>query len=131
MKRYYVSLIVLVIILVLLAFCAMWFKPEMYLTVMPFLALYFGVVTGVQHFIVVKSMARAPKTFVQVFLASVIGVLFLHLAVMALYIFNNPAQAHSFMIAFCVGYVASLVFETIALVRFVNNERKRRNGEGK
>lgn len=126
MRRYYLSLTVLTLAMVLAAFCIMWFMPEQYLGIMPLLALYFGVVTGIQHFIVVKSMRRAPKTFVQVFLASVIGVLFLHLAFMAIYVLNNVTSAHRFMIAFCVGYVVCLVFETIALIRFVNEVRKKR-----
>lgn len=127
MKRYYVSLIAIVIVLLLAAFCAMWFRPEYYLGVMPYLALYFGVVTGIQHYIIVKSMSRAPKTFVQVFLASVIAVLFLHIVIISLYVFNYISNAHLFLIAFSIGYVVSLVFETIALVKYVNDERKRRN----
>ena len=60
------------------------------------------------------------------FLGSVIGVLFIHLAVLAAYLFTHPSHARLFTIAFSVGYAASLVFETIALVRFVNRERAKR-----
>lgn len=127
MRRYYVSLVVLTLVMVLAAFCIMWFMSEKYLPILPFMALYFGLVTGTQHFIVVKSLYRAPKTFIQVFLASVIGVLFLHMAFLALYVFNNIATAHTFLIVFCVGYVATLVFETVALILLIKSERKKRD----
>lgn len=126
MKRYLVALLLVTLLMALLSFGVMWLWPEKYLAAMPLLALYFGVVTGIQHFLVTRSMNRSPKTFVQVFLGSVVGVLFLHLIVLAAYLFTHVAQARLFTIAFGVGYAMSLVFETIALVKFVNNEKKRR-----
>lgn len=129
MKKYLVALLTVTLLMVLLSFGVMWLWPEQYLAVMPLLALYFGLVTGVQHFLVTKSMNRSPKTFVQVFLGSVVGVLFLHLAILAVYLFTHTAQARLFTIAFGIGYAISLVFETVALVRFVNDERKRRQSK--
>lgn len=112
--------------LVLAAFVVMWAAPQHYLPVMPLLALYFGVVCGLQHWIVTRAMYRSPKIFIQVFLGTVIGVLFIHIAVLAIYLFSHPSHAHLFTLAFCIGYAVSLVFETVALVRFVNRERQRR-----
>ena len=126
MKRYYVSLLVMTLALVLASFVVMWTSPENFLMVMPLLALYFGVVCGVQHWIVTRAMNRSPRAFVQIFLGSVVAVLFLHIVVLAAYLFTHTSHARLFTLAFCVGYVVSLVFETTALVRFVSNERRRR-----
>lgn len=126
MRRYLISLTIMVLALVLASFIVMWVAPERFLTAMPLLALYFGVVCGVQHWLVTRAMNRSPKTFIQVFLGSVVAVLFLHIAVLAIYLFTHPSHAHLFTLTFCIGYAVSLVFETMALVRFVNAERRRR-----
>ena len=126
MKRYLISLLTVTLALVLSSFVVMWTMPQHYLPVMPLLALYFGVVCGLQHWLVTRAMYRSPKTFIQMFLGSVIGVLFIHIAVLAIYLFTHPSHARLFTIAFSIGYAVSLVFETVALVRFVNRERAKR-----
>ncbi len=126
MRRYLIALLVMTLALVLASFAVMWLLPEHFLMAIPLLALYFGIVTGLQHWIVTKAMHRSPRTFVQLFLATVVGLLFLHIVVLAVYLFTHPAHAHTFTVAFLVGYVVSLVFETAALVRFVNEEKRRR-----
>jgi sugar phosphate permease len=126
MKRYLISLIVMVLALVLASFAVMWLAPERFLVAMPLLALYFGVLCGLQHLIVTRAMNRSPKIFIQVFLGSVVAVLFIHIIVLAAYLFTHPSHAHLFTLSFCIGYAVSLVFETVALVQFVNAERRRR-----
>ena len=129
MRRYLVSLLVTTLLLVLVSFVVMWCAPQHYLPAMPLLALYFGVVCGLQHWLVTSAMQRSPRTFVQVFLGSVVGVLFLHLIVLAAYDFTHVAQAKLFTLAFGIGYAVSLVFETVALVRYVDHERKKRSNQ--
>ena len=125
-RRYLISLLAMTLALVLASFVVLWVSPASFLVAMPLLALYFGVVAGVQHFLVTRAMYRSPKTFVQIFLATVVGMLFLHIVVLAAYLLTHLTHAHLFTVAFLVGYVVSLVFETVALVQFVNNERNRR-----
>lgn len=126
MRRYLLSLLVMSIVLVLAAFIVMWATPEVFIVAMPLLVLYFAVLTLVQHILVVRGMSRSPKTFVQIFLGTTIGVLFIHLIVLATFLITTPGQGRRFLIAFCIGYVAYLVFETVALVRFVDREKKKR-----
>ena len=127
MRRYYISLLVVSLILVLATFIIMWAAPHAYITAMPLLVLYFTVLTAVQHSIVVKAMNRSPKTFVQIFLGSTVGVLFIHLIVLTIFLLTNPGQGRRFLIAFCIGYVVYLVYETVALVRFVDRAKKGKN----
>ena len=126
MRRYYISLLIVSLVLVLASFGAMWLAPQTFILAMPLLVLYFAIMTLVQHTIVVKAMQRSPKTFVQLFLGTTVGVLFIHLIVLAAFLLTNPGQGRRFLIAFCIGYVVYLVFETVALVRYVDSEKKRR-----
>lgn len=126
MKRYYIALVVVALVLALVSFVVMWNIPERYLTVMPLLALYFAAVTGVQHYFVVKSMYQSPKRFVQFFLATTVATLFLHLVVFAAYLFTHTQQAKLFAIAFCIGFAVMLVFETVSLILLINREKKNR-----
>ena len=123
MRRYYISLLVVSLILVLTTFIIMWFAPQTFILAM----LYFAALTIAQHTIVVKAMHRSPKTFVQLFLGSTVGVLFLHLIVLTVFLLTNPGQGRRFLISFCIGYVVYLVFETVALVRFVDRAKKGKN----
>lgn len=125
MKRYYIALVAMALLLALASFVVMWTAPQAFLTVMPLLALYFAVVTGVQHYIVLKSMYQSPRRFVQVFLATTVATLFVHLAVFAAYLFTHMAHAKPFALAFCIGFVAMMVFETAAMVITIGNERKK------
>ena len=126
MRRYYTSLLVMTLAMVLAAFGVMWAAPQWFIVAMPFLALYFGVVTGVVHYVVVRAMNRSPRAFVQVFLGSTVGMLMLHMVVIATYLLTNHTTGRRFLIAFLAGFVISFVFEIICLVRHVDSERKRR-----
>ncbi len=129
MRRYVVSLIAMTMLLVLLSFVVMFVWPDRWLLAMPFLALYFGVICALQHWIVTKAMFRSPKAFVQQFLGTTVGVLFVHMAVLAIYLFTHPANAKTFTLAFLVGFVVSWVFETLATVMFIRDEKKKRESQ--
>ena len=125
MRRYYIALVAMALLLVLASFVVMWTAPQAFLPIMPLLALYFAVVTGVQHYIVLKSMYQSPRRFVQVFLATTVATLFVHLVVFAVYLFTHTAHAKPFALAFCIGFAAMMVFETTAMVLTIGNERKK------
>ena len=123
MKKYYISLILLTIVLILAAFCTLWFTQGVFQTIMPFIPLYFAVITGLQHYAVVKSFYKDPRTFVKNFLGITVGTLFLHLVVISTWAFTHIPEARNFILAFCICYIAYLAFETIALVLLVKKQR--------
>lgn len=127
MRRYLLTLLAVSLVLVLAAFIVLWAAPQAFIVAMPLLVLYFAVLTLVQHLLVVRGMSRSPKTFVQIFLGTTIGVLFVHLIVLAAFLISNPGQGRRFLIAFCIGYAVYLAFETVSLVKYVEREKKRRN----
>lgn len=130
MRRYLVFLLVLSIVMALAAFAVMWVAPEMFIVAMPLLVLYFSVLTLIQHFLIVRGMSRSPKTFVQIFLGTTIGALFIHLIVIAAYVLSYFETWRPFLLAFAICFVVYLVFETVSLVRFVDNEKKKRLQNG-
>ena len=125
MRRYTAYLIALTAVLTIAACATMWVAPERFSIALPLLALYFGIITGLQHYAVVQSMYKSPRTFIKVFLGLTVGVLLIHLIVLCTFLFTHPTQAKTFTLAFCIGYVAFLVFETVALVRLINSEKKK------
>ena len=123
MKRYYISLIIVTIILVLAAFCTLWFADGLFQTILPFLPLYFAIITGLQHYVVVKSLYKDPRTFVKNFLGLTVGSLFLHLVLLCLWAFTHISTARTFILGFCICYIVYLTFETIQLVLLVRRKR--------
>ena len=135
MKRYYIVLILLTLAFVLATFVLLWTGSPLYQAILPVLPLYFGVVTGLQHYVVVKSFFKDPRTFVKNFLGATVGGLFLHLAVMCVWVFTHltgdpataTARAHDnkmFILFFGVSFLVYLVFETTSLILLVNRKRK-------
>ena len=124
MKRYYIALILLTMVMVLASFCTLWFAQGVFQTIMPFLPLYFAVVTGLMHYAVVKSFYKDPRTFVKNFLGLTVGSLFLHLVLLCSWAFTHIPQARTFILAFCICYIAYLAFETLMLILLVRDKRR-------
>ena len=129
MKRYLVALVALTLLLAIVSVAVKPIAPQIILPVNILLAVYFAIITGVQHFIVVKSFYKSPRRFVQIFLASTVATLFIHLAVLAFYLITRLNEARSFTISFAIGFATYLVFETTALVLTVNKEKKKHQAE--
>ena len=129
MKKYYIALAIVTVMLVGAVLAVLAFAKEQFHLVMALLPVYFALITGVQHWVVVKAMKKSPRQFVQYFLGATVAVLFIHLVVLASYLFTHTDQAKSFTLAFSIGFATMLVFETIALILFVNRERKKRQAE--
>ena len=124
MKRYYIALAILMIVMLAASVVVKMTTASFFHLFMPLLAVYFAVVAGVQHYIVVKSMQKSPRQFVQYFMGATVATLLLHLVVFAAYLFTHPQQANVFAITFSIGFAAMLIFETVALVIFINRQRK-------
>ena len=135
MKRYYIALVVMTLALVLATFFIMWFDRPLFQSILPAIPLYFAVITGLQHYVVVKSFYKDPRTFVKNYLGVTVGSLFLHLVVLCVWVFthlgSDPAtaadrarQSKMFILFFGIAFLAYLVFETVCLILMVNRKRK-------
>lgn len=123
MKRYAIALLLLTLLLVAAAFCTLWFGNGVFQTVLAVLPVYFAVITALMHYTIVKSLYKDPRSFVKAFLGLTVGCLFLHLVVLVAWSFTHMVTAKAFILAFGIGYVAYLVFETISLVLIVKRKR--------
>ncbi|MBQ0016409.1 MAG: hypothetical protein KBT04_05445 [Bacteroidales bacterium] len=124
MKRYLFAIIILTFALVLISFILLWCHSPWYIAIMPAIPLYFGIITGSQHFSVVRAAHKDPRTFIKTFLGLTVGTLLIHLFAMAIYMFTHLLQARAFIMGFAVCYIAYLAFETIALVHFVKSNKR-------
>lgn len=124
MKKYIIALLTLTLVLLLASFGVMWWAPRLFIVALPILALYFAVVTGTEHYFIVHSTQKDPRTFVRNFFGITVAALFIHLIVLTVYMFTNVAHAKIFAIAFLIGFTIHLIFETSALILFVKQQRK-------
>ena len=125
MKRYLTGLSVLTVVMLLLSVAVKWLAVPFFAPVaswmLPVAVLYFAAAYGVQYWMTVSSVNKHPKAFVQFFLATTVGVLFLHIVVLVGGMLMNPAGGKRFAIAFLLLYVVYTVFMTVSLVRFMKN----------
>ncbi len=127
MRRFFLSLIIVALVLTVASFMVMWIAPAVFHIFMPLLVLYFTVVTGLQHYFSLQAAKNDARTFIKVFLGLTVGTLFLHLIVLTVYLFTHLGDALTakhFLIAFCIGYIVYLVFETVALLLLVRQRRQ-------
>jgi len=126
MKKFLVAILSLTLLIVVLSFCTLWlpcctgyFQP-----VLPFIPLYFCIITILQHYTVVKSIQKTPRTFIRNFMGVTIGTLFLSLAVLCLWAMTHLQQARTFLVVFCICYVVYLVFETASLLHLIRRLKR-------
>lgn len=130
MKRYFIHIIILTLILVIASFILLWSGSENYSSLIPIFVLYFAVITAIQHNVVTKSMLKDPRTFVKNFLGISVGAMILHLVIVFAYAISqmkSANQAHNakiVIVSFCILFVIFLAFETIELVLFVRKYKE-------
>lgn len=123
MKSSYIRLLVLSALMVLAAFVCLWTESP-FLSAIPLTTLYFAVITGVMLQLITKSILKDPRTFIKMFMGLTIGALFLHLAVLTIYLFTHLANAKVFTIWFCIHFAVYLTFLTVELVLFIKRYQK-------
>ena len=131
MKRYFIGLLLLTLVMVVLSFAVKWVAMPFFAPVpvwmLPLAVLYFGVAYGVQYWLTVTAANKHPKIFIQQFLATTVGVLVVHLIILVGAMLMHPECSKRFAVAFLILYVVYTVYMVVALVRYV---RQAGNGEG-
>lgn len=128
MRRYFIGLIMLTIVMVLMAFATKWGGMEFFaplpMWILPAATLYFGVAYGVQYWLTVASLNKRPKAFVQSFLATTVAVLFIHIVVLVGGMLTNPAGGKRFAVAFLILYVVYTVYMIASIIHYVRQAGK-------
>lgn len=123
MKKYFIRLFIVTIIMVVAAFIPMWCEAQWFQAIMPVIPLYFCVVAGVEHYLIVRSTYKDPRIFIKNFLMLTVITLLLHLAVIVVWSFTHLTTAKSFLLAFCVAYLVYMVYEVAEQVVFIKHQR--------
>ena len=126
MRRYFIGLIVLTIVMMLLAFATKWtgmaFFAPLPLWILPAAVLYFAVAYGAQYWLTITGMNKRPKAFVQSFLATTVAVLFIHIVVLVGGMLTNPAGGKHFAVAFLILYVVYTVYMIASIVLYIRQK---------
>ena len=119
-KKFIVSLSVLTSIIVLIGFIVFWFiLPGKYLNVFPFLLLFFSFVTLVTHFVLMRSLTKSQRAFINTFMLSVMARLLVYLMFFGIYIYLNKENVLVFTIIFLLFYITFTLFEVISVLRYL------------
>jgi len=112
------NLAIFTIIIALVGRVVVHFLPDNYRSpVIPYLFLFFFVVTLLVHFILLKATGKRFAKFVPYFMLATTLKLFLYAVVLLLYTFTHRADAINFIISFFILYLLFTAFETITLLR--------------
>ena len=129
MKRYLTGLAILTAVMFLLALATKWTAMPFFEPVagwmLPVAVIYFAVAYAVQYWMTVSAVNKNPKAFIQFFLATTVGVLFLHIVVLVGGMMFNLAAGKRFAIGFLILYVVYTVYMTVSLVRFMKNPQEK------
>ncbi len=125
MKKYIINLIVVIVVLVLLSGVIFTkFIPQYYLSVFPFIILFF-VVTSVSIF---AYQIKLAKKDIRKFTRSIMVVTFLKLilysAVAIVYIAIDTKNAKIFVACFMFLYVVFTFFDVLSMLRITANNNK-------
>ena len=127
MKRYFIGLLIVTIVMMLLAFATKWTAMEFFAPVqvwlLPATVLYFAAIYGAQSWIILKSMNSKPLAFIKFFLAVTVAVPFIHLVVLVGGMLSNPAGGKRFAVAFLVLYVVYTVHTIATFVAFIKRQQ--------
>lgn len=126
MKRYTIALTFVTLVCIVASLVVLWADRGNFIVAMPLLVLYFTALTALQHWCVTTSFRKAPRDFIRNFLGITVGSLLLHFIILGIYVFTHMQESHKarlFLLSFCILYVVYLVFEIVALLRYINRHK--------
>lgn len=116
--RFLIKLSVFTIIILSITFGLNYVLPQSWLTpVMPFLVLFFAIITAIVYIVVKKATEKRFNRFVLLFNLSTFIKLIIYVGALMLYIFLVPDDAIPFVAAFFILYIFFTVFEIALLLR--------------
>ena len=116
-------LVIFSLIFGLIAFGISYLLPEDYASPnMPFILMFFFIVTAFSHFLVIKSMAERMSRFVNFFMISIFLKLVLYSLVIVIYALVNEADVIPFMVTFLIFYLGFTVFELMEVLKLTKTK---------
>lgn len=114
LKSYFVFCCILAIPVFYIAFNV---ESDLVNPLMPLQFLFFVVLTGLLHYVLLRSLKKNPKLFISYFMTLTGLKMFLYLIILTTYLFLFKEQAKSFVVSFLLFYLLFTAFEAIALFK--------------
>jgi hypothetical protein len=121
-KNYFIfikRLTVFSIVVVILSFVVSRLLPKYYLSpALPYIILFFFIVTSIFHFIVLKSSEKKTSNFIRGFMLGTVIKLSIYFSALLIYVLIiNKYDAIPFILSFFIYYLIYTIFEIILILR--------------
>jgi len=113
LKLFIFSLVIGLVVLLLNLFL----PPDMVSPTLPFLVIYFFVITAAVHYALVRSTAYSARRYVSYFMLATFAKFFIYVVTVFAYAFFNRSDLLPFVIAFFILYILYTVFEVLAIIK--------------
>ena len=123
LKKYIIRLLIFSLFIALIAFALYaTVLSQFYLPVMPWVLLFFVLISLATHYILIKSGESRIAKFSTSFMGVTSIKLFLYLIFIVVYLINDKSNALVFVISFFILYLLFTVFETSTLLKDLNKK---------
>lgn len=123
LKKYIIRLLIFSLFIALIAFALYaTVLSQFYLPVMPWVLLFFVLISLATHYILIKSGESRITKFSTSFMGVTSIKLFLYLIFIVVYLINDKSNALVFVISFFILYLLFTVFETSTLLKDLNKK---------
>lgn len=117
-KKYIVWLIIFSAIILFLGIIGFkTFLVNYYHPVYILVLIFFFVITGIMHYILLKSSTMRPAKFSNYFMIATTVKLLIYLVFMSLYLYFYTMNAVPFLIVFLTGYILFSLFESVSITK--------------
>ena len=111
-KIFIFSLLIVLIIIVIYSFI----PKEYYTCLLPFIAIFFLVLTSTAHYILIKNTYNNPAKFIRWFMSASTIKLIVHLMIMLVYAINYKTNAKIFILTYSLFYLFYTGFEIYIII---------------
>ncbi|MCX6258521.1 MAG: hypothetical protein NTW49_11595 [Bacteroidia bacterium] len=98
------------------------FLSKYYYPVYLLVFVFFIIITGIMHYILLKASNLRPAKFNNYFMLATILKLLIYLVFMSIYLYLHPGNAVPFLIVFFINYIFYSAFESVFITRQIRNK---------
>jgi len=125
-KKFIYKIVILEAIITFLTLLLNLFFKEYYLPIYPIVILFFGIISFVVHYVLLKASERRANYFINNFMVSSISKMLIYLVFVGTYLFFEKENQATFIIFFMTNYFIFSIFEIKTLL-----DDLRKNDENK
>jgi len=116
--RFIRSLVITTVIIVIIGVIFYSLAPETYYTIaFPYLLVFFMLASVLVFHFMMKSLAKRPARFINIFMLTTMIKLFVYMALMITYALMNREEAMPFIVTFFILYMIYTIVEVSSLLK--------------